>query len=116
MSTREQSQIALCLKYGADFVPPSADMLVGVADNIGDLGLLPINGLRHPQEGQTCGWYIWKGETLSQADDFFKPMKLEELVRRLPEVERYLALPPSWRFLFAPGSEDVWNDPELLQV
>jgi hypothetical protein len=21
----------------------------------------PLNGLRHPTEGETCGWYIWGG-------------------------------------------------------
>jgi hypothetical protein len=28
----------------------------------------------------------------------------------------YLALPPGWRFLLAPGYEDVWYDPTLLDL
>lgn len=33
-----------------------------------------------------------------------------------PEVLPYLALPPGWRFLIAPGHEDVWFDEQLLNV
>jgi hypothetical protein len=32
----------------------------------------------------------------------------------LPEVLSFLALPPGWRFLIAPGHEDVWYDGTLL--
>lgn len=71
----------------------------------------PINGLRHPPEGDTTGWYLWRGE-LSRADDFFSPLHVRHLETRLPKVLPYLALPPGWRF--APGSEDVWYDESLL--
>ncbi|WP_203899693.1 immunity protein Imm33 domain-containing protein [Virgisporangium aliadipatigenens] len=49
---------------------------------------LPINGLRHP---------------------------LRHLVHQRPELMVYLALPAGWRFLLAPGYEDVWSDGSLLE-
>ena len=115
MDAITQSQIAVCLKYGADFLPLLPGAVVGAADNVIDTSLLPINGLRHPPEGRSCGWYIWRGKSLSLEPDFFKPVRVEDLVKRL-EIERFLALSPGWRFLLAPGSEDVWQDPELLKV
>jgi hypothetical protein len=28
----------------------------------------------------------------------------------------YLSLPPGWRFLIAPGHEDVWEDQSLFDM
>jgi hypothetical protein len=53
---------------------------------------------------------------LSVTDDFFDPLHVSHLDARLPEVVPYLALPPGWRFLLAPGHEDVWYDESLLKV
>jgi hypothetical protein len=52
----------------------------------------------------------------STADDFFEPLHVSNLAARLPEVVPYLALPPGWRFLLAPGHEEVWYDGSLLKV
>jgi hypothetical protein len=77
-------------------------------------GLRPLNGLRHvPAEG-TSGWFFWTGDVLSEADDFFLPYHLTHLEESRPELVPYLALPPGWRFLIAPGFEDVWFDETLL--
>jgi hypothetical protein len=93
--------------------PP--DLKVGVARSVFQ-GMWPVNGLRHRPEGETTGWYIWAGEELADDPDFFVPLHLGHLAERRPEVLRYLALPPGWRFLVAPGYEDVWEDPGLLEV
>jgi hypothetical protein len=85
---------------------------VSAMASVGD----PINGLRHPPEGDPTGWYLWRGEELSQASDFFSPLHAGHLETGLPEVIPYLALPPGWRFLIAPGEEDVWYDESLLDV
>ena len=75
------------------------------------------NGLRHPVEGTTCGWYLWAGEgELDQSPDYFQPVHVEHLRERCPEILPYLGLPPGWRFLIAPGYSDVWDDPGLLTV
>jgi hypothetical protein len=89
--------------------------MVGVAAAVGT-GLLPLNGLRHPIEGATCGWYIWAGEEPSESSDFFQPLHVEHLSERCAEVLPYLGLAPGWRFLIANGHEDVWYDPSLLEV
>jgi hypothetical protein len=78
------------------------------------LGQQPINGLRHPPRGDTSGWYVWAGETLSSAADFFQPVHAAHLGELLPAIIHYLGLPPGWRFQVAPGHEDVWFDATLL--
>jgi hypothetical protein len=95
---------------------PSSDPVLGVSSSLvnGDWQW-PVHGLRHLPEGQTNGWYIWTGD-LSTAADFFKPLHQSHLVQRVPGLERFLALPPGMRFLIAPGHEDVWEDPSLLEV
>jgi len=108
-------QREVCRRFGvAPFATP-LDMKVGIARNVRE-GLMPINGLRHHPEGDTTGWYIWAGEYLSEDPGFFEPLHVEHLEEWCPEVVPYLALPPGWRILIAPGHEDVWEDPSLLDV
>ena len=76
----------------------------------------PLNGLRHPPEGDTTGWYIWSGERFSTHPEFFVPLHVCHLTDRCPEIVKYLGLGPGWRFLLAPGYEDVWYDPNLLNI
>ena len=90
-------------------------MKAGVAENV-RTGAVPVNGLRHPLEGDTTGWYIWAGEELSSDPDFFLPLHVEHLEEWRPEILKYLALPPGWRFLVDSDYEDVWYDPSLLDV
>jgi hypothetical protein len=108
-------QEAICRRFGADYVAASSDAMLGVAAAVGS-GLLPLNGLRHPPEHDTCGWYLWAGEELSDAPDFFQPLHLGHLAERCPEVLPYLGLAPGWRFLVADGHEDVWYDASLVAI
>ncbi len=107
-------QRAVCDQHAAPFTPCAPSTKIGISATAlrGDL---PLNGLRHPPENGTSGWYIWGGEELSTAPDFFKPMHIHHLSDQCPEILPYLALPPGWRFLVAPGVEDVWFDKSLLQ-
>jgi hypothetical protein len=107
-------QQLICIKYNAKYLEANTDSKIGISDNIKD-GILPINGLRISPEGDTTGWYIWAGEELSKADDFFKPLHLSHLKYYLPEVEKYLGLPPGWRFLIAGDYIDVWFDKDLIE-
>ena len=109
--TTEQLEIATRFRVTA--TPPLPGEKVGIAKNVRD-GSWPINGLRHPVAGDTSGWYIWAGDELSQDPDFFVPLHAEHLADWAPIVVPYLALPPGWRFLLAPGHEDVWYDENLL--
>ncbi|MER7003812.1 hypothetical protein ABT297_12315 [Dactylosporangium sp. NPDC000555] len=77
---------------------------------------LPINGLRHPRTEGLSGWYLWSSETFPEADDAFEVHHVRHLTHQCPEIMAYLALPAGWRFLLAPGYEDVWPDDSLLDV
>lgn len=105
-------QMALCRRVGADFQASPPDLKVGVA--LATVGKRPINGLRHPPEGDTTGWYIWAGEDFSQALEFFEPVHVEHIAELLPRAIPYLGLAPGWRFLLAENQEDLWFDPMLL--
>lgn len=113
MGTNEQ--IEICRKYGAEYEPLDLSLKLGVSDNFFS-GVSPLNGLRHSQESGTCGWYLWAGEEMSEAEDFFKPMHVYHLVERCPDVVKYLALPAGWRFHVAGDYEDVWFEAKLLEV
>jgi hypothetical protein len=102
-----------CRRYATDFVKSAADSRIGIARNA-RAGTWPLNGLRHRPEGNSCGWYVWAGETLSTDPDFFEPHYVSHLPALLPPVLPYLGLPPGWRFLLGENHEDAWYDPELL--
>jgi hypothetical protein len=104
----------LCKRFGADFDPPSTESKVGVA--LQTRGRQPLNALRHPPEADTCGWYMWWGDTFTPDADFFQPLHVKHLGERCPEILPYLALAPGWRVQVAPGHEDVWFDTTLLEV
>jgi hypothetical protein len=110
--TREQQDV--CTRFGAKFDLPMPGSKVGIA--LQTHGQLPLNALRHPPEAGTCGWYLWWGDTLGQEPDFFQPLHVEHLRDRCPEILPYLGLAPGWRIQVAPGHEDVWYDPQLLDV
>ena len=65
-------QIELCNKYGLYPYDAPEGLKAGVADNV-RTGLLPLNDLRHPPQGDTTGWYIWAGQALASDPNFFVP-------------------------------------------
>jgi hypothetical protein len=88
---------------------------MGIALNVRE-GILPINGLRHPPDEGTTGWYVWAGQSLSADPDFFKPLHVSHLSDLCPVAQKFLGLPPGWRFIVAGDYEDVWYDEALLEV
>lgn len=108
----EKDQLSICQRYGASFTPPDNMAKLGIAKSA-MRGEMPINGLRHPPENGTSGWYIWSGEW-SDASDFFLPIHHSHRGEHCPAAVPYLALPPGWRFLMAPNYLDVWFDENLL--
>lgn len=114
MKDLEPEQKELCRRFGVIYQPPKFDLKLGVSDNFFS-GVLPLNGLRHKPEQETCGWYLWAGEVFSEDADFFKPLHVYHLLERSPKVLKYLALPEGWRFLVAGEYEDVWLDASLLE-
>jgi hypothetical protein len=105
----------MCRRYGVLFFPALAELKIGIAENV-RTGGLKINGLRHPPQGDTTGWYVWAGESLPERSDFFRPLHVTHLHERCPAVVKYLGLPPGWRFLIAHDYEDVWYDATLQDV
>lgn len=111
----EETQKKLCDIYNVEYCPSQDDLKVGIALNVKN-GFKPLNGLRHPPEGDTTGWYIWAGEKLSDDPGFFKPLHVKHLIDWCPEVLKFIGLPPGWRFLTTNGYEDVWYDEDLLDI
>lgn len=107
----EQQEI--CRRFGSTYVPSPESSKLGIA--LPTLGLKPLNALRHPSADGANGWYVWGGE-LSNDPDFFQPVHVEHLGEYCPAIKPYLGLAPGWRVQLAPGHEDVWFDPNLLQV
>jgi hypothetical protein len=104
----------VCERAGVKRIDPDPESQVGIA--MQTLGAQPINGLRNPIVQDRNGWFIWCGE-YSEDDDFFQPLHVEHLSEYLPQVLKYLSLPPGYRFLIdESGYEDVWFDESLLEV
>ena len=109
-----EEQNLLCDRYGSTFHESPLYLKVGISENVRD-GIYPINGLRHPMQGDTTGWFIWAGD-YSSSPDFFVPLHIEHLKDWCPIVLKYLGLAPGWRFLVAPNHEDVWKDSSLFKI
>ena len=106
-------QKEICIKNKSNWIPINKKLMVGIAN---DLTKNPLNGLRHPKEGITTGWYIWTGEW-SDKDDFFKPICAEHLLQIRPQIIKYFGLDIGFRFLIdSNGYEDVWYDSELKNI
>jgi hypothetical protein len=74
-----------------------------------------VNGLRHLPDHDTK-WLVpvaWR-EPQPRAG-LFQPIHASHLNDWCREAIPHLALPPGWRFVLAPGHEDVWFDSELLE-
>jgi hypothetical protein len=111
-------QAAICARFNVERIPPDPEHNSGASqDIIGGAfftaGTWPLHGLRHLPTPTTTGWYIWAGD-YSAASDFFKPVHTLHLETWCADAIPYLGLPPGWRFLLAPGHEDVWFDDSLL--
>jgi hypothetical protein len=71
-----QLQSELCKRYSVPVMSPAPQLKLGVSANFFS-GKLPLNGLRHPPEPSTCGWFLWAGEELSSAPDFFQSLHVD---------------------------------------
>jgi hypothetical protein len=118
MTEIEIEQRAVCARYGSMVVPSPPDSKVGISSRQDWRRRAIVNGLRHPITANTTGWYLWLGDHLSSDEDFFRSLHVWHLPELAPSVVRYLSLAPGWRFLIdeTNGYEDVWYDPQLLNV
>lgn len=105
-----------CRRFGVGPLPPKPGTMIGIAPSRGR-DLLPLNAVRHLPLGHANGWYVWRGAAIPRdQDDFFEPSHIEHVMDGTPELVPYLALPPGWGAVLAPGYEDVWYDESFLQV
>jgi hypothetical protein len=106
-------QKEICAIHNSQWKPINKKLRIGVSAN---LDKEPINGLRHPSEKGTTGWFIWTGD-YSERDDFFQPMCAEHLLQIRPDIIKYLGLNIGFRFLKDnKGYEDVWYDEKLKAI
>ena len=113
MTEVEEIQQSLCARYGVVPMVPEETFKIGITRGALN-GERPLNGLRHPPDDGTTGWFVWSGTELSEDPNFFKPFHLYHLHEMCPAILPYLALPSGWRFLIADDHEDVWFDAALL--
>jgi hypothetical protein len=111
--TTSAAQAEVCARLGLEPDPPGPRSKVGLAIASRSAGW-PLTGIRHRPVGDTNGWYLWWGGEPSSARGFFDPLHVEHLAERCPDALPYLALPPGWAFVVAPGHEDVWFDEKYL--
>ncbi|MBT4043980.1 MAG: hypothetical protein HOK21_11965 [Rhodospirillaceae bacterium] len=111
----EKLQRDICNNYGAAYLPIPRSSVIGISLNMRE-SLGPINGFRHPPQGETTGWFLYAGEELKSDPDFFHPLHVGHLGSWCPVVEKFLGLPPGWRFLIAEDYLDVWYDDDLLII
>ncbi|MEV4546197.1 immunity protein Imm33 domain-containing protein [Micromonospora echinaurantiaca] len=115
-SRASAAQHAMCRRLAVEPSPPGQRTMVGFALSR-PRELEPLNALRHPVAGSSNGWFVWRGPAIPHEDDtFFAPLHVEHLDEYAPQLEPYLALPPGWGVVLAPGYEDVWYDETLLGV
>jgi hypothetical protein len=115
MKTIFDEQRKICIRNGSPFSPVDFSLTVGVSKDLMS-GAMPINGLRHPPDIGTTGWFLWSGTELNSNQNYFVPTHLYHLLASGKLFLPYLALAPGWRFLTDGISEDVWYDQKLLNV
>lgn len=109
-----KNQLALCEKYGAEYLSPNLTSKLGISRGALE-GILPLHGIRHMPNGGLSGWYIWSGD-YSKDNDFFEALHVVHAFCEHTLFSRYLGLAPGWRFLIGEnGYEDVWFDSSLLE-
>src|SRR5512140_2204342 len=109
-----EKEIEICRRFRSSVQTPGLEQKIGI--DISTLSLKPWNALRHQPEGETCGWYVWGGEKLSQDSEFFQAVHVSHLPGYCLQSLPYLALVPGFRVLLAPGQKDVWYGESLLNT
>jgi len=107
-ATSDSLAQAVCAAHGLPAIPPEDQVAVAIST----LGQMPVYGTRIvlPENG-TVSWFVHCGN-YSDADDFYQPVHTAHLTDMLPQIVRYLHLPPGAKFIIDDqGYEDVWMAP-----
>ena len=102
-----RDQHAVCRAFSAPFDPPRADQLVATSKGVheGDV----VQGVRYEAPEHMSGWYLTTGRYDGNVDSLMVEHLYHVLDRR-PDLARYVALPPGYRFDTTSGDDDVWLD------
>jgi hypothetical protein len=72
MPSLSNKQREVCLKFGASYLLCDDRHKIGISRTF-DPAQFPINGLQHPPQGDTTGWYIWSGGNSPRIPTFSCP-------------------------------------------
>jgi len=104
-STQQDLQRETCSTYGLAEVEP--EEMVAIAFET--LGKYPLHGERVVLgKGEKISWYFYCGGSAEQSRQF-KPVHVAHLADVLPEVVRFLRMPPGSGFMIdSAGHEEIW--------
>jgi hypothetical protein len=108
-----EGQHSICKRVGADFEPPSPAQMVSISVGVLE-GQRPLEGVRYPAPPHMSGWYL---TTKTYSGDI-KDLRVEHLCHvtaKRPELTRYLALPPGFRFNLSKTADEVFFDRAVLK-
>ena len=104
-----RDQHSICEEYGAEFAPPLPRAGIACSDGVLE-GVLPVGGSRYRYSGKMSGWFL--STHFYDTKDTVTVHHAYHVTAARPELARYLALPPGYRFDHG-GPSRVWFDPEL---
>lgn len=102
-----------CRLAGGAFSPPLPDQKIAVSAGV-LAGVQPVEGVRYPAPPHMSGWYL----TTDQYSGNVRDLQIEHLYHLTaarPELARYIALPPGYRFFLAGAKESVVLDEAVLR-
>jgi len=110
-----RNQETVCERFQVEWVEWPRGLKVGVARNVRS-GLAPFERTSPSPAGRSHRLVLVGGRSAVPGPGLLLPLHVEHLAEWCPAAIPYLGLPPGWRFLVAPGREDVWFDENLLDV
>lgn len=100
-----------CRRASAPFAPPLPSQMVAVSEGVVE-GDRPLAGVRYVAPGHMSGWYL-STDRYNGDIDTMRVEHLYHITAVRPEIARYIALPPGYRFILwpdAPDADDIWFD------
>ena len=104
-------QVATCERAGAGFQPPSAMQMAAMSIGVMERNVA-VSGVRYRPERHMSGWFLYT----DLYDGDIKTMRVEHLfhiTERRPDLTKYLALPPGFRFTSSDLGDEITFDHRL---
>ncbi|MFZ3286876.1 MAG: hypothetical protein WA191_08510 [Telluria sp.] len=88
-------QHQVCERASSVFAPPKADQMIVISDGVyeGD----HVQGVRYPSPPHMSGWWLTTDRYDGNADSL-KTVHLYHLTERRPDLTKFIALSPGYRF------------------